>query len=85
MKNIINEYGEIILLNKNGKQTKVGTLKHGITYNVFHSSAKKICKVTLISGTLEEEFFFFDNGNPSYHLPIRSRHCWNYSIISNIL
>ena len=67
MKNIINEYGEIILLNKNRKQTKVGTLKHGITYNVFRSSAKKIAKVTLKSGTQEDEFFFFDNGNPAFH------------------
>lgn len=67
MKNILNENGDIILLSKEGRPTKVGSLKHGITYNVFRSSAKKIAKVTLKSGTQEDEFFFFDNGNPAFH------------------
>ena len=67
MKNIVNENGDIILLSKEGRPTKVGSLKHGITYNVFRSNAKKIAKVTLKTGSQEDEFFFFDNGNPAFH------------------
>ena len=79
MKELINEYGEIIMLNKHGKPTKLGSLKHGITYNVFRSSAKKICKVTLFSGTLEDEFFFFDNGQPAFH------HVQNRDVSPNLI
>ena len=80
MKNkLIDENGNIILSNKNGVATRVGTIKNGITYNVFRSKARRICKVTIMCGAQHDEFFFHEDGNPAFH------HIMNRDLSPNLM
>ncbi|MEI6487740.1 MAG: hypothetical protein WCP52_02190 [Bacteroidota bacterium] len=67
MEYIPNQYGHIVLLNANGIPTRVATLKQGVTYNESMNGPKKITKVTIKSGQLEDEFYFFESGTPAFH------------------
>ena len=65
---IINNQGDIIILDSDGMQTYIGTLKHGISYST-KAKARKVARVTIqpTNGFLTDEFFFCP-GEKNYEL-----------------
>lgn len=59
MATIINNQGDIIILDADGMQTYIGTIKHGISYSKT-GKARKVARVTIQPNNnfLTDEFYF---------------------------
>jgi hypothetical protein len=71
MKNIIHPQGYIILKDSEGNKQLLGQIRHGVTFNLFKSAARKVSCVEFKVRNLTDVFYFHEDKPVFHHLCTR--------------